>query len=84
MVTKGTGKGRQQSIWRRISRNKSQAFVYFLGLLVVLSMILSLLIGALPPPEPPTPTPASWSTDAVEASAVAWALDVWANSPPGA
>ena len=83
-MAKGRSTVRKQSLWQRISRNKGQAFVYFLGLLVVLSMILSLIIGAFPPPEPPTPTPAAWSSDANAASSVAWILELWADSPPGA
>ncbi|MBC7223267.1 MAG: hypothetical protein H5T59_03165 [Anaerolineae bacterium] len=40
-----------------MQRNKAQLLFWILGLLVVLSMVLSLVIGALPQPEPPTPTP---------------------------
>lgn len=47
----------KSSWWRRVQRNKAQLVFWILGLLVVLSMVLSLVIGALPQPEPPTPTP---------------------------
>ncbi|MGQ9586588.1 MAG: hypothetical protein ACUVXG_14480 [Anaerolineae bacterium] len=47
----------KSSRWRDLRRNKAQLLFWILGLLVVLSMILSLVIVALPEPEPPTPTP---------------------------
>lgn len=53
---------RKPGWWVRVRRNKAQLLFWILGLLVVLSMVLSLVIVALPQPEPPTPTPTplSW------------------------
>ncbi|MGC8838761.1 MAG: hypothetical protein ACP5UM_10135 [Anaerolineae bacterium] len=62
-----SGASRKPGWWGKVRRNKAQLLFWVLGLLVVLSMVLSLIIVALPQPEPPTPTPTplSWHVEPV-------------------
>jgi len=57
-VAKGKKKSPAKTSWlRRLRRNKGQLLFLILGLLVVISMIVSLIVVALPQPVLPTPTP---------------------------
>ncbi|NLE75396.1 MAG: hypothetical protein GX605_01420 [Chloroflexi bacterium] len=47
----------QLSLWQRIRRNPSQAVFYLLGVLIILSMIISMVVVALPQPAVPAQTP---------------------------
>jgi len=59
-VAKGKKKSPAKTSWlRRLRRNKGQLLFLILGLLVVISMIVSLIVVALPQPVTPTPTPAA-------------------------